>query len=154
MFPKNIMIGEEFKLYRKAFCRTLNIKAKQRVKTYGVDTIQFELVDDAFDDSMNDTESSCFCAKRGSCMRKGLGYAGSCYFSKNENEQKRSRQVYVAFFEQNQESWSHSFLIPAIPIAVSLPHFYKSDPRLADEIEGMKPEQEKHETIVQIEPVR
>lgn len=41
----------------------------------------------------------------------------------------------------------------AIPIAVSLPHFYNSDPTLIDEAEGIKPDKEKHETVVLIQPV-
>lgn len=69
--------------------------------------------------------------------------------------ERRSRQVYN-FYNQKMLIVISLFFFPilAIPIAVSLPHFYKSDPRLADEIEGMKPEQERHETVVQIEPVR
>lgn len=83
LFPKDLMLGEEFKLYRKAFCRTLRIKAVNETSVYGIKTLRFSLADDAFDDSMNDTGTACFCEKRKQCMRKGLGYIGSCYFSNN-----------------------------------------------------------------------
>lgn len=86
LFPKNAMFGEEFKLYRQAFCRTLRIKAVNETSLYGINTLHFSLADDAFDDTMNDTGTSCFCnAKRNTCMRKGLGYIGSCYFSNTKN---------------------------------------------------------------------
>lgn len=40
-----------------------------------------------------------------------------------------------------------------LPIAVSLPHFYNSDPSLLNEVEGLKPVKEKHESIVAMQPV-
>uniref|UniRef100_A0A1B0EZM8 Uncharacterized protein n=1 Tax=Phlebotomus papatasi TaxID=29031 RepID=A0A1B0EZM8_PHLPP len=39
-----------------------------------------------------------------------------------------------------------------IPLAVSMPHFYNSDPTLLDRIEGLSPEKEKHESILAIQP--
>lgn len=41
-----------------------------------------------------------------------------------------------------------------IPAAVSLPHFYNSDPSLVHEVEGINPVKEKHESIIIMQPVR
>ncbi|RZF33843.1 hypothetical protein LSTR_LSTR008966 [Laodelphax striatellus] len=38
------------------------------------------------------------------------------------------------------------------PIYVSFPHFYKADASLLDAVEGLKPDQEKHETYFKINP--
>lgn len=41
-----------------------------------------------------------------------------------------------------------------IPTSVSLPHFYNSDPSLVNEVEGIKPIKEKHESLIVMQPVR
>lgn len=40
------------------------------------------------------------------------------------------------------------------PIALSYPHFYKADPSLIEAIDGVKPNQQRHETYFLINPVR
>lgn len=44
-------------------------------------------------------------------------------------------------------------VIVDIPAAVSLPHFYNSDPSLVNEVEGINPVKEKHESIIIMQPV-
>jgi hypothetical protein len=39
------------------------------------------------------------------------------------------------------------------PVYLSFPHFYNADPRLLDDVEGLSPDQEKHETFFKIQPV-
>ncbi|CAG9807146.1 unnamed protein product [Chironomus riparius] len=39
-----------------------------------------------------------------------------------------------------------------LPIAVSLPHYYNSDPTLLKEIDGLHPEKEKHESVIAMQP--
>jgi scavenger receptor class B, member 1 len=45
-------------------------------------------------------------------------------------------------------------LISDLPIAISQPHFFNADPSLLNEVEGMKPEREKHQTILDVQPVK
>lgn len=40
-----------------------------------------------------------------------------------------------------------------IPVAVSFPHFYGGDPSLVENVNGISPDKEKHESIVAIQPV-
>lgn len=40
------------------------------------------------------------------------------------------------------------------PIVLSAPHFYKGDYNLRENVLGLKPEKQKHETFLEIEPVR
>lgn len=49
---------------------------------------------------------------------------------------------------------SISVLFQGFPIALSYPHFYKSDPSILDAIEGMSPDEKRHETYFLINPVR
>lgn len=45
------------------------------------------------------------------------------------------------------------FYIQDLPVAVSLPHFYNSDPTLLNEVDGLNPIKEKHESVVAMQPV-
>lgn len=45
------------------------------------------------------------------------------------------------------------FFFLEIPVAVSFPHFYGGDPSLLDNVNGLSPNQEKHESVVAIQPV-
>ncbi|VVC36119.1 CD36 family [Cinara cedri] len=38
------------------------------------------------------------------------------------------------------------------PVYLSFPHFYNADPKLLDDVEGLSPDQEKHETFFKIQP--
>ena len=102
LFPRNITKGEKFRLYRKAFCRTLPIEYTHPGKDInlwltlyvliilglfytigtvdGVDGYFFKLADNAFDTDLDDPTSACFC-KQNKCLRKGLGDITPCYYS-------------------------------------------------------------------------
>lgn len=48
---------------------------------------------------------------------------------------------------------AHFFTFIDAPVYLSFPHFYKADPKLLDDVEGLSPDQEKHETFLKIQPV-
>lgn len=75
-------------------------------------------------------------------MKKGLGNITPCYYSKIKFG------IFTAVRRLNNVACCSD-----IPVAVSLPHFYNSDPTLLDEVEGMKPIKEKHESIIVMQPV-
>lgn len=52
----------------------------------------------------------------------------------------------------NSLSGEKNVWLTGFPIALSYPHFYKSDPSLLQAVEGLKPEQEKHESYFYIQP--
>lgn len=89
MFPRYIKKDEVFKLYRKAFCRTLPIHFSHSGKQYGIDAWWFQLSDNAFDDSLDDPESMCYCSEDKTCMKRGLGNITPCYYSKIKIEDLR-----------------------------------------------------------------
>jgi len=45
------------------------------------------------------------------------------------------------------------FILIDAPVYLSFPHFYKADPKLLEDVEGLSPDQEKHETFLKIQPV-
>lgn len=55
--------------------------------------------------------------------------------------------------ERRYRNYNHVFSFTDIPIAVSLPHFYNSDPSLLNDVEGMAPDKEKHDSIILLQPV-
>lgn len=40
------------------------------------------------------------------------------------------------------------------PIIMSSPHFYQADEKFAQDVFGMKPKQEHHQTVIDINPVK
>lgn len=81
LFPQNITETEVFNVYRKAFCRTLAITYSHAGRLNGLEAYWFTLADDAFENSLDDPKSSCYCLDN-KCLKKGLGNITPCYYSK------------------------------------------------------------------------
>ncbi|XP_058812282.1 scavenger receptor class B member 1-like [Topomyia yanbarensis] len=119
VFPRNISKTEIFRVYRKAFCRTLPIAFERQGEHDGIEAYWFSIKENAFESSLDDPYSSCYC-RNGKCLPKGLGDLSPCWYN--------------------------------IPVAVSLPHFYKGDPTLVEAVDGLKPDKEKHDAIIIMQP--
>ncbi|XP_055628673.1 protein croquemort [Toxorhynchites rutilus septentrionalis] len=119
VFPRNISKTEVFKVYRKAFCRTLPIAFEREGVHDGIKAYWFSIQSNAFESSTDDPYTSCYC-RNGQCLPKGLGDLSPCWYN--------------------------------IPVAVSLPHFYKGDQALVDAVDGLRPEKEKHDAVIIMQP--
>ncbi|XP_052865198.1 scavenger receptor class B member 1 [Anopheles cruzii] len=119
VFPRNISKKEVFKVYRKAFCRTLPIGFEREGEVDGIKAYWFSIQENAFESSLDDPYTSCYC-RNNKCLPKGLGDLSPCWYN--------------------------------IPVAVSLPHFYKGDPSLAQAIDGLNPNKEKHDAVIIMQP--
>ncbi|XP_035902734.1 scavenger receptor class B member 1 isoform X2 [Anopheles stephensi] len=119
VFPRNISKTEVFKVYRKAFCRTLPIAFEREGEVDGIKAYWFSIQENAFESSVDDPYTSCYC-KSNQCLPKGLGDLSPCWYN--------------------------------IPVAVSLPHFYKGDPTLSQAIDGLSPNKEKHDAVIIMQP--
>ncbi|XP_054726969.1 scavenger receptor class B member 1 [Anastrepha obliqua] len=119
LFPRNIHKGETFRVYRKAFCRSLPIQYSHPETVNGFKGYKFKLKENAFDSDLGDEETSCYCKNR-RCLKKGLGNIAPCYYN--------------------------------IPMAVSFPHFFNGEPSLLENIEGLKPDKDRHGTEIIIQP--
>lgn len=88
MFPRNVTTGakEKFRVYRVAFCRTLPIEYLREGSEYGIRAHFYKLSENAFDDSLDDPESMCFCSTDKVCMKRGLGNITPCYYSREKVE--------------------------------------------------------------------
>ncbi|XP_075148935.1 scavenger receptor class B member 1 [Haematobia irritans] len=80
LFPRTITPGETFRIYRKAFCRTLPVVYSHPGKINGFDAYHFKLDEHAFDSNWTDSNSSCFCTNK-KCLKKGLGNITPCYYN-------------------------------------------------------------------------
>lgn len=87
----------------------------------------------------------CYCGKQKTCMKRGLGNITPCYYSKIIIIV--DTYIIKRFFQRLY--YNHL----DIPASVSLPHFYNADPSLLDEVEGLNPVKEKHESIIVMQPV-
>jgi hypothetical protein len=45
------------------------------------------------------------------------------------------------------------YLYSGAPVYISNPHFYQSNPKFLNEVEGLEPNQDLHETYLKIQPV-
>ena len=48
----------------------------------------------------------------------------------------------------------YTYLHPRSPLMMSWPHFYQADPRLLRDVEGLRPDRDKHQFQLDILPVR
>lgn len=85
LFPKGF--AEDFRVYRKAFCRTLPMKHTQSDRINGVDVEWFKFDERAFHNDANDPESSCYCDEK-RCLRQGLSDISPCYYSEYSGTEK------------------------------------------------------------------
>lgn len=79
LFPKGF--NEDFRVYRKAFCRTLPLRHKHSDRDKGINVEWFEFDGRAFHNDATDPESSCYCDEQQRCLRQGLSDISPCYYS-------------------------------------------------------------------------
>lgn len=85
LFPKGF--AEDFRVYRKAFCRTLQMKHTHSDRVDGIDVEWFKFDELAFHNDANDPESSCYCDEQ-RCLKQGLSDISPCYYSEWLNNKR------------------------------------------------------------------
>lgn len=78
LFPKGF--NQDFRVYRKALCRTLPMKHTHADRESGINVEYFKLDERAFLNDANDPESSCYCEDK-KCLKPGLSDISPCYYS-------------------------------------------------------------------------
>lgn len=82
VFPTPIDKRATFKIFRKAFCRTLLMTFRKEVWTDdGLPGYLYNLTDDFVNSADQNPNNECFCRKRKSCQKKGLLDLTPCYYS-------------------------------------------------------------------------
>ncbi|XP_035729802.1 scavenger receptor class B member 1-like isoform X1 [Vespa mandarinia] len=82
MFPPNLDKRAVFRIFRKAFCRTLPIAFKKEVVTEdGIPTYLYTMSEDFLDPPNENPDNECYCRKLKKCHRKGLSDLTACYFN-------------------------------------------------------------------------
>ena len=81
IFPQEIEQNFTFRLYRKAFCRTLQFVYKDdgvvNDRFYGY---RFKLRDDFLDTPETNDDNNCYCIDKKRCLPKGLSFITPCYY--------------------------------------------------------------------------
>lgn len=71
-----------FRVFRKAFCRTLPIIFRKEVVTEsGLPGYLYTLADDFADPPDQNPDNLCYCRKMKTCLKKGLSDLTPCYYS-------------------------------------------------------------------------
>lgn len=73
-----------FRVFRKAFCRTLPIVFKKEVVSSGLRGYEYSLSDNFLDTPDNNPDNECYCRKMSKCLKKGLSDLTPCYYSQYE----------------------------------------------------------------------
>ncbi|CAL7951820.1 unnamed protein product [Xylocopa violacea] len=121
LFPRNLDKRAVFRVYRKAFCRTVPIVFKEEITLEnGLLGYLYNLPDNFLDPPDENPDNACYCRNRKKCLKKGLSDMSPCYYN--------------------------------IPAALSLPHFIYTNSNLAENVEGLNPDPERHATRVILEP--
>ncbi|XP_033221751.1 scavenger receptor class B member 1-like isoform X2 [Belonocnema kinseyi] len=82
LFPTNLDKNAVFRIFRKAFCRTLPIVFKKETITAdGIPVYQYGFADDFLDPPDKNPENLCYCRKNEKCLKKGLSNLTPCYYN-------------------------------------------------------------------------
>ncbi|KAL7727453.1 hypothetical protein ACLKA6_017573 [Drosophila palustris] len=80
LFPRDMNEEDTFYIYRRTFCRLLQMKFN-RTRTYkGQDAFEYTMDPNVFDSELENVNSSCFC-KNNHCLKRGMGSVGPCYYN-------------------------------------------------------------------------
>lgn len=127
MFPPNMYDdpNSTLDIYSVEMCRTLRLKRNGNGKSFDIPTLKFSPPADTF--TSTPIKNSCFCP-----------------ISNNESEKKTSCPPAGIF--------NGSACTFGLPIVSSFPHFLNGDPVLRENIDGLNPSSELHETHIEVHP--
>lgn len=82
LFPAHLDKRAAFRIFRKAFCRTIPIVFKEEVVAEnGLDGYLYSMSDNFLDTPDANPDNTCYCKKKGKCLKKGLTDMTPCYYS-------------------------------------------------------------------------
>ncbi|XP_012280921.1 scavenger receptor class B member 1 [Orussus abietinus] len=82
LFPPNLDKTAVFRVFRKAFCRTLPIDFKEELITEdGFRGYLYSLSDNFLDTPDVNPENECYCRKMKKCLKRGLSDLTPCYYN-------------------------------------------------------------------------
>ncbi|XP_012256013.2 scavenger receptor class B member 1-like [Athalia rosae] len=82
LLPPNLDKHAVFRVYRKAFCRTLPIEFVKEVTTEsGLPGYEYSFAEDFLDPADTNPDNECYCRKMKKCLKKGLSDMTPCYYN-------------------------------------------------------------------------
>ncbi|XP_072758180.1 scavenger receptor class B member 1 [Anoplolepis gracilipes] len=82
IFPPYIDKRAIFRVFRKAFCRTLPVEFKEEIFTEsGLSGYLYALTEDFAYPPDQNPDNECYCRKMKTCMKKGLSNITPCYYN-------------------------------------------------------------------------
>ncbi|KAH9426561.1 hypothetical protein DERP_002660 [Dermatophagoides pteronyssinus] len=125
IFPAGVSTTDRLDFFIPDICRSLFITFQEKSSYKGIETYLFSAPDSVLAGRHTNPDNECFCIE--------------------EDEVLAERRCVDGIFDLAgcQEG---------IPLIISLPHFLGADPRVTAEIEGLKPDPQKHRPELHIEP--
>ncbi|XP_017781871.1 PREDICTED: sensory neuron membrane protein 2-like [Nicrophorus vespilloides] len=128
IYPPYIKKGETFKLYASDMCRTAEIIFDGEGTYKDLDTYDYVVNKRLFyPEDGEKAEDSCYCAKK----TRGMDGEESCFLD-------GALDVQTCF---------------GMPALLSLPHFLYADKKYLDAVENLKPDIEKHNLVMRLQPL-
>lgn len=119
------------------------------VSVRGVPGFRFVPPSEVFANVTINPDNIGFCVTNDTCMGSGLLNVSVC---------KEGMCVRTRVCESKLVSLvilpSHFLVMSGAPIIMSSPHFYQADDKYVQDVYGMNPSKEEHETAIDINPVR
>lgn len=144
-FQGYIEPNDTLRFFRKSLCRSAAMVRTGEKTIKGLYTYRYKFKDDELDNGHFNPENKCFC-RQGHCMTYGLIDVTDCYYG--------NLFILKIFIPKHKLKISvkkkKNFL--GFPIVLSYPHFYTSDPKLLEAVEGLDPRQDLHESYFYIQP--
>lgn len=129
-------------VYDKDLCRIIPLEFREAVYKDGIPADLYELPENAYGDSAQNPNNSCFDTDDYKPVR-GLQNISPCQYSECISVSTWLDSLPINAFPSP----------PGAPVYISNPHFYLSDPKLLSAVEGLKPNKTIHKSYFKIQPV-
>lgn len=152
--PREFTKSDMRYVYDKDLCRIIPLEYIRTVYKDGIPADLYEMPENTFGDSATNPNNSCYDTDDYKAV-KGLQNISPCQFSECFFFFLLfcSRQCQCQFVRKEILISCVSFYFAAAPVYISNPHFYLADPKLLDEVEGLKPNESIHKSYFKIQPV-
>lgn len=170
---RNYLCLQRLTSFLSLFQRSLYAQYEEDVQVKGIPGYRFSPPSQVFANQTVNPANAGFCVPAGNCLGSGVLNVSLCKQGRRCTKQmfcmKNQKIVCVTsrklFHHELLFSWicsadifhgvilTESFVCLGAPIIMSSPHFYQADEKFVQDIFGMKPKKEQHQTAIDINPV-
>eukprot|EP00088_Acartia_fossae_P044583 TRINITY_DN4740_c0_g1_i3.p1 TRINITY_DN4740_c0_g1~~TRINITY_DN4740_c0_g1_i3.p1 ORF type:complete len:556 (-),score=84.27 TRINITY_DN4740_c0_g1_i3:103-1743(-) len=134
-YPPNVDKEQDLWLFSSDLCRSIYLSYSDSVDMDGIETYQFSVKPEVL--SFSNPENACYCPNVEECVKERNDTDGWDF---SECRYCRDGMLDLTGCQ-------------GAPVIISLPHFLNADEETVSAINGMNPDESKHKTFLNIEPM-